>query len=1321
MNARIREIANIPKGKRKLAKRQYYNIFDSLSKQNKNMNTELEKKSTQRCTGLLGVKKKAMKKTEIANVFEDNRFLTFYVLSALLQIIHYESLNIMQYKDLTNDHIQIFKAKSQEGKILPSKLSSAITLYLNIVNYKKNSLINDYEQLIRTIQDSLAQVVPRAGISLGEVYSALDSIFEENEQIIYKAEYPLVEAQADFKDFNSMLSKYLVDIVKMAGTKELSFDEALKLHLEEEFLTKVQAYILFFTGHTFCYIDKIIFEFVCHYSEGKRTGKQLEFVNVFSDKICEKFSVLSIKKQKIEYDEMKKDQESFAGARYRRLYREMHKEEGLWFNKKRDKENKELFNYISKKYDCLLRLCPLHKELEESKRLINNNLNEFVKLKPSRDFFGRAQRMANTSIKELFGKEPDINVLRIDYSYLCHFYLKKILLLRFCSSNQKKAILNTNYASSDFRFKLVKLLFKRKGKKNIRYTLKEGPSKPEATAKGEISKSVIDSLKFSDNLYKTHGKQEELKKEQHRISKKGYIFEAELVTIQGCIFGTVNINSFFICFNSEKRREHSKYLFGSTPYNQLNKPTKKKWPLDTINEVVVKRYHLIYQAIEIYFYNSKSVFICFFNEQQKQRFIKVLNHYIKKSNNISTESQGQYKKLPLQIQVIDRNNQATVLRPYTKLWQQCKLSNFEYLMILNKYGGRSFNDLSQYPIFPWVIADYTSPKLSYIKESTYRNLKYPISGISKEKREKGMEKYELLRSDSDMMAPFQYGSHYSAARMVLGYLLRTEPFASRLLKFEGQADSSARMFHTIETQWSACNYDSMDNKELIPEFFYLPEMFANYNRYNFGIKDDNNCLRVRMTKLKVRVDQVLLPEWVLNNHQFIRENFSILESKVISSKLNYWIDLIFGESQQSVKNYNMFKELCDEKAVKQLEDEINDSHITEIQEFGSNPIRLFKDKHVSREIDILDFQMQRTIFYNGKVKFKGSYTLSYVYNFKSPIITIHSLAKKATFLLGDQELVNREVHMIKYKNLNFKNSESFKPQNSLFTYSNITLRYDSQRTICPIKANKYIITCGHIDNSCKIYSLDNSSYIISLRFHHKIVTAVIFIESRSLLLTAAEDGTLVAWKVNEGKTLEPTIEWYACDHDEAIVTLDANQQLDLTATGSKDGTIAIRVITTGKLLRKIKIDNGNLLDHIVKKVRLSERGYILVVLTGGLGTEVKDHLIVYSINGEKICKGNVNGVLNCIVMDSVGYQFIAGGNGLLCQFDLLSLAKFNLLDEALISEGAEYLKNLEKPITALDISNDNRIQKLIIGLASGELFVIKRESEDQNFISAILI
>lgn len=44
----------------------------------------------------------------------------------------------------------------------------------------------------------------------------------------------------------------------------------------------------------------------------------------------------------------------------------------------------------------------------------------------------------------------------------------------------------------------------------------------------------------------------------------------------------------------------------------------------------------------------------------------------------------------------------------THRWVRGEISNFQYLMHLNTLAGRSYNDLSQYPIFPWILRDYES-------------------------------------------------------------------------------------------------------------------------------------------------------------------------------------------------------------------------------------------------------------------------------------------------------------------------------------------------------------------------------------------------------------------------------------------------------------------------------------------------------------------------------------------------------------------------------------------------------------------------------------
>ena len=61
------------------------------------------------------------------------------------------------------------------------------------------------------------------------------------------------------------------------------------------------------------------------------------------------------------------------------------------------------------------------------------------------------------------------------------------------------------------------------------------------------------------------------------------------------------------------------------------------------------------------------------------------------------------------------------------MWQDGAITNFDYLMQLNKLAGRTFNDLMQYPIFPFVLSDYTSQEIDLNTEKTFRNLRKPIA------------------------------------------------------------------------------------------------------------------------------------------------------------------------------------------------------------------------------------------------------------------------------------------------------------------------------------------------------------------------------------------------------------------------------------------------------------------------------------------------------------------------------------------------------------------------------------------------------------------
>ena len=57
------------------------------------------------------------------------------------------------------------------------------------------------------------------------------------------------------------------------------------------------------------------------------------------------------------------------------------------------------------------------------------------------------------------------------------------------------------------------------------------------------------------------------------------------------------------------------------------------------------------------------------------------------------------------------------------------------------------------------------------------------------------------------------------------------------MKKGGHFDHADRLFHSIEYAWdSAAHLNTTDVKELVPEFFFLPDFLENRNHFNLGLK-----------------------------------------------------------------------------------------------------------------------------------------------------------------------------------------------------------------------------------------------------------------------------------------------------------------------------------------------------------------------------------------------------------------------------------------------------------------------------------------------------
>ena len=76
----------------------------------------------------------------------------------------------------------------------------------------------------------------------------------------------------------------------------------------------------------------------------------------------------------------------------------------------------------------------------------------------------------------------------------------------------------------------------------------------------------------------------------------------------------------------------------------------------------------------------------------------------------------------------------------TTAWQHGDLSNLDYLLYLNLVS-RSFHDLTQYPVFPWVLADHTSTTLDLEDPQSFRDLSLPMGALSASRLDVYQQRY----------------------------------------------------------------------------------------------------------------------------------------------------------------------------------------------------------------------------------------------------------------------------------------------------------------------------------------------------------------------------------------------------------------------------------------------------------------------------------------------------------------------------------------------------------------------------------------------------
>lgn len=368
------------------------------------------------------------------------------------------------------------------------------------------------------------------------------------------------------------------------------------------------------------------------------------------------------------------------------------------------------------------------------------------------------------------------------------------------------------------------------------------------------------------------------------------------------------------------------------------------WKLKSIHEILKRDYQLRPVAIEIFSIDGCNDLLVFHKKEREEVFKNLLAMNLPRNSMLDSTISGSTKQ---------ESNEGSRLfkimaKSFSKRWQNGEISNFQYLMHLNTLAGRGYSDITQYPVFPWVLADYESENLDLSDPKSFRKLDKPMGCQTPEGEEEFKKRYESW--DDPEVPKFHYGSHYSSAGIVLFYLLRLPPFSAENQKLQGgQFDHADRLFNSVRDTWlsAAGRGNTSDVKELIPEFFYMPEFLENRFNLDLGEKQSGE-----------KVGNVILPPWAKGSaREFIKKHREALESDFVSENLHHWIDLIFGYKQRgkaAEEAVNVFYHYTYEGSVDI--DSVTDpamkaSILAQINHFGQTPKQLFPKPHVKRRSD----------------------------------------------------------------------------------------------------------------------------------------------------------------------------------------------------------------------------------------------------------------------------------------------------------------------------------------------------------------------------------
>ncbi|XP_040274469.1 lipopolysaccharide-responsive and beige-like anchor protein [Bufo bufo] len=716
---------------------------------------------------------------------------------------------------------------------------------------------------------------------------------------------------------------------------------------------------------------------------------------------------------------------------------------------------------------------------------------------------------------------------------------------------------------------------------------------------------------------------------------------AQLIAPSVVLKGTLSVTSFELYFEVDEDDPNFKKMDGKIL--NYTEGVHGKWLFTEIRAIFSRRYLLQNTALELFMANRVSVMFNF----PDQSTVKKVVHCLPRVGIGTNFGLPQTRRISLASprQIFKASNM-------TQRWQHREISNFEYLMFLNTIAGRTYNDLNQYPVFPWVITNYESEELDLTLPSNFRDLSKPVGALNPKRAAFFAERYESW--EDEQVPKFHYGTHYSTASFVLSWLLRMEPFTTFFLNFQGgKFDHADRTFSSVSRAWRNSQRDTSDIKELIPEFYYLPEMFVNSNDYNLGVMDDGTV-----------VSDVELPPWAKTPEGFVRINRLALESEFVSCQLHQWIDLIFGYKQQgpeAVRALNVFYYLTYEGAVNlsSITDPVLREGVeAQIRSFGQTPSQMLIEPHPPRssamQVTPLMFTDQAQHDVIMVLKFPSNSPITHVAANTQPgltspaVITVTAnrlfAVNKWHSLPAHQGAVQDQPYQLPVEIDPLIANNTGMHRRQISDLLDQSIQVHSQCFVITAD-NRFIIVCGFWDKSFRVYSTDTGKLTQVVFGHWDVVTCLArsesYIGGDCYILSGSRDATMLLWYWNgksNGIGDNPNNEFATprailTGHDCEITCAAVCAELGLVISGSKEGPCLIHSMN-GDLLRTLEAPENCLQP---KLIQASREGHCVIYYERGL-------FCVFSVNGKLQATKEMDDNTRAILLSRDGQYLLTGGD-----------------------------------------------------------------------------